>query len=74
MRSTAIIAAILAFFGVAILSFFAGCGADTCCLRAIGGAVVMYAVVLWAARTVRNVLVDAIMNQQTRRNNNANNT
>ena len=53
----------LAFFVVAILSFFAGCTPDTCCGRALLGAAVAYCIAAWALRTISNIIYDALTKQ-----------
>ena len=50
----------LAFFAVAVLSFFAGCSPDTCCSRALLGAVAAYCIAVWALRTIYNIVYDAL--------------
>lgn len=59
-RSTAILIAVLAFFTVAILSYIAGCSPDTCCCRALLGAVAAYFVASWALQTILNIIYAAL--------------
>jgi hypothetical protein len=60
LNSKALSVAVLAFFAVAILSFFAGCMPDTCCGRALLGAIVAYCVAVWALRIIHNIIYDAV--------------
>jgi hypothetical protein len=60
LNSKALSIAVLAFFAVAILSFFAGCMPDTCCGRALLGAAAAYCVAAWALRIINNIIYDAV--------------
>ena len=60
IKSKALSIAVLAFFAVAILSFFAGCTPDTCCGRALLGAAAAYCIAAWALRTISNIILDAL--------------
>ena len=60
MKSKAISIAVLAFFAVAILSFFAGCTPDTCCGRALLGAIAAYCITAWALRAIYNIAYDVL--------------
>lgn len=60
IKSKSLSIAALAFFAVAILSFFAGCTPDTCCGRALLGGAIAYCIAAWALRTISNILYDAL--------------
>jgi hypothetical protein len=60
IKSKSLSIAVLAFFVVAILSFFAGCTPDICCGRALLGGVGAYCVASWALRMISNILYDAL--------------
>jgi len=60
IKSKALSIAVLAFFAVAILSFFVGCTPDTCCGRALLGGAAAYCIAAWALRTISNIAYDAL--------------
>jgi hypothetical protein len=68
IKSKALSIAVLAFFVVAILSFFAGCTPDTCCGRALLGGAAAYCITAWALRTIYNIAYDAL--NSTKQTNN----
>ena len=60
IKSKALSIAVLAFFTMAILSFFAGCTPDICCGRALLGAAAAYCIAVWALRIIYNIAYDAL--------------
>jgi hypothetical protein len=72
IKSKALSIAVLAFFTVAILSFFTGCTPDTCCGRAVLGGIVAYGIAAWALRTISNIIYDALTSTKQTNNQKVN--
>lgn len=66
-QAAAIQLAVLIFFVMALAGWLWGCSPAACGARALGGAVVMYAVVRIAGRIVVKILIDAIADRQVQR-------
>ncbi len=61
VRSTAITLAVIAFFGLSIISCVSGLAPFTCCKRAIIGAVCAYIVVKIGAKAINAILINAMI-------------
>lgn len=64
IRTAAIRLAVLLFFVMAVAGWLWGCSPAVCATRALGGAVVMYAVVQIAGRIIVKILIDAVVDSQ----------
>ena len=64
-RSIAFSAAVVGFFALSIVGSFGGLSPETCCQRALLGAVVTYVAALFALRAVNMILTQAMIASQT---------
>lgn len=63
-RPIAFTLAIIGFFALSIVSTFVGLAPDTCCERALGGAIVIYIATLVAVRAINTILTQAMIEGQ----------
>ena len=61
IRSIAVISAVLIFFVMAFVGWFAGLSPAACCQRALTGAVIAYVIVSLAAKAVIAIVINAIV-------------
>ena len=61
VRSTAITLAVIAFFGLSIISWASGLAPFTCCKRAIIGAVCAYIAVKIGTKAINAILINAMI-------------
>jgi hypothetical protein len=68
VRSISVSAAVICFFGIAVIGWISGLSPFTCCKRALTAAIVVYAAAFWAVKAINTILVNAMikskMNQQ----------
>ena len=65
-KPIAISVAVLAFFGIAIVGISSGLSSLTCCKRALIAAVVGYFVVTIAVKAINSVVINAMINNQVK--------
>ncbi len=63
-RPIAFMLAIVGFFALSIVSTIVGLAPDTCCERALGGAIVIYIATSVAVRAINTILTQAMIDSQ----------
>ncbi len=64
IRALAVYFAVMIFFIMAIVGWFAGCAPATCCSRALTGAVITYLTISYAAAAVYKILLKEMINHR----------
>jgi hypothetical protein len=72
-RSIAVSVAVICFFTIAIIGWSSGLSPFTCCKRALLGAAAAYIAGLWAVKAINAILMNAIITNQIKRQQEENN-
>jgi len=64
VRSISVSVAVICFFGIAVVGWISDLSPFTCCKRALTAAIVAYLVMIWAVKTINNILIDAMIKSQ----------
>ncbi len=72
-RSIAVSIAVICFFTIAIIGWSSGLSPFTCCKRALLGAAAAYIAGLWAVKAINAILMNAIITNQIKRQQEENN-
>jgi len=67
VRSISVSVAVICFFGIAVVGWISDLSPFTCCKRALTAAIVAYLVMIWAVKTINNILIDAMIKSQINR-------
>jgi hypothetical protein len=67
MRSIAVSAAVIAFFGISIAGSICGLPPFTCCKRAVAGAAAAYMAATLAVKAINAILINAMIKNQLNR-------
>lgn len=67
VRSISVSAAVICFFGIAVIGWISGLSPFTCCKRAVTAAIVVYAAAVLAAKAINTILINAMIKSQTNR-------
>jgi len=72
VRSIAISAAVICFFGISLIGWISGLGPFACCKRALAGAAIAYITAACAVKAINAILINAMItkhiNQQKEKN------
>ncbi len=72
VRSISVSAAVICFFGIAVIGWISGLSPFTCCKRALIAAIFAYVVATLAVKAINTILINAMtesrMNQQEGKN------
>jgi len=66
VRTIALSAAVLCFFGVSLIGWLSGLSPSTCCHRAVIGSVVGYVAGALAVRAINAILISAMAGKQVK--------
>lgn len=72
-RSIAVSIAVICFFAIAIIGWSSGLSPFTCCKRALLGAAAAYIAGAWAIKAINAILMNAIITNQIKRQQEENN-
>ncbi len=72
-RSIAVSIAVICFFTIAIIGWSSGLSPFTCCKRALLAAAAAYIAGLWAVKAINAILMNAIITNQIKRQQEENN-
>ena len=64
VRSIAVSAAVICFFGIAVIGWISGLSPFTCCKRALTAAIVVYAATVLAVKAINTILINAMIKSQ----------
>ncbi|UCF43116.1 MAG: hypothetical protein JSV99_11145 [Planctomycetota bacterium] len=67
IRSIAVSAAVIAFFGIGIAGSISGLPPFTCCKRALAGAVLAYIAATFAVKAINAILINAMIKNHINR-------
>ncbi len=67
VRSISVSAAVICFFGIAVIGWISGLSPFTCCKRALIAAIVAYAAAVLAVKAINAILMSAIIKSQMNR-------
>ena len=64
VRSISVSAAVICFFGIAVIGWISGLSPFTCCKRAMTAAIVVYIAAVLAVKAVNSILINAMIKSQ----------
>ena len=64
VRSISVSAAVICFFGIAIIGWISGLSPFVCCKRALIAAIVVYTAAVLAVKAINTILVNAMINSK----------
>ncbi len=64
VRSISVSAAVICFFGIAVIGWISDLSPFTCCKRALTAAIVAYAAAVLAVKAINAILVNAMIKSQ----------
>ena len=64
VRSISVSAAVICFFGIAVIGWISGLSPFTCCKRALTAAIVVYTASVLSVKAINSILMNAMINNQ----------
>ncbi len=64
VRSISVSAAVICFFGIAVIGWISGLSPFTCCKRALTAAIVVYVAAVLVVKVINSILINMMIQSQ----------